>query len=142
MGGLPSIASIDRCSSTCDEYNSERINMKTHDEVEQQMQSLGWWYLHFAFPNRVRTGTGQEPGYDAETRWNLIKPFVPEELKGKTVLDLGGNCGYFSIQMKLRGLKAVWSSIRLSIFSGRQILQPSSLMYSWSLSTRMRTCTV
>ena len=77
--------------------------MKTREEVEQQMQSLGWWYLHFAFPNGVRTGTGEEPGYDAETRWNLIKPFVPEDLKGKTVLDLGGNCGYFSIQMKLRG---------------------------------------
>jgi len=103
MGGLNSIASIDRGSSTCDEYNSERINMRTREEVEQQMQSLGWWYLHFSFPNGVRTGTGQEPGYDAETRWNLIKPFVPEELKGKTVLDLGGNCGYFSIQMKLRG---------------------------------------
>lgn len=77
--------------------------MKTREEVEREMQSLGWWYQHFAFPNGVRTGTGQEPGYDAETRWNLIKPYVPEDLKGKTVLDLGGNCGYFSIQMKLRG---------------------------------------
>ena len=103
--------------------------MKTRKEVEQQMQSLGWWYLHFAFPNGVRTETGQEPGYDAETRWNLIKPFVPEGLKGKTVLDLGGNCGYFSIQMKLRGgVNVACSSIRLSSFSGRQILHPSSLM--------------
>jgi tRNA (mo5U34)-methyltransferase len=33
----------------------------------------------------------------------MIEPFVPADLTGKTVLDLGGNAGYFSIQMKLRG---------------------------------------
>jgi tRNA (mo5U34)-methyltransferase len=77
--------------------------MDRRDEVEEQMESLGWWYQHFEFPNGIRTGDGQEPGYDANTRWKLIEPFVPPDLKGKTVLDLGGNCGYFSIQMKLRG---------------------------------------
>ncbi len=77
--------------------------MKTKEAIEQEMHSLGWWYQHFEFPNGLRTGSGQEPGYDANARWNFIAPFVPEDLTGKTVLDLGGNAGFFSIQMKLRG---------------------------------------
>jgi tRNA (mo5U34)-methyltransferase len=77
--------------------------LKTREEVEREMQALGWWYQHFEFPNGVRTGTGREPGYDAMARWMLIEPFVPGDLKGKSVLDLGGNAGFFSIQMKLRG---------------------------------------
>jgi len=77
--------------------------MKTPEEVETEMQALGWWYQHFQFPNGVRTGTGKEPGYDAQARWKLIDSYVPIDLKGKTVLDMGGNSGFFSIQMKLRG---------------------------------------
>ncbi len=77
--------------------------MKSREEVERQMKNLGWWYQHFEFPNGVRTGNGREPGYDALARWNLIASHVPTSLRGKTVLDLGGNAGFFSIQMKLRG---------------------------------------
>jgi len=78
---------------------------ETHEEVAKQMQALGWWYQHFQFPNGVRTGNGKEPGYDAEARWKFVEPYVPTDLTGKTVLDLGGNAGFFSVQMKLRGAR-------------------------------------
>jgi tRNA (mo5U34)-methyltransferase len=78
---------------------------QTQDEVAKQMLGLGWWYQHFQFPNGLRTGSGNEPGYDAEARWKFIEPYVPSDLTGKTVLDLGGNAGFFSIQMKLKGAK-------------------------------------
>jgi tRNA (mo5U34)-methyltransferase len=77
--------------------------MKSSEDLEKEIRSLGWWYQHFTFPNGLRTGNGQEPGYDVESRWNLLAPYVPADLRGKTVLDLGGNAGFFSIQMKLRG---------------------------------------
>jgi tRNA (mo5U34)-methyltransferase len=35
----------------------------------------------------------------------MIEPFVPADLSGRTVLDVGGNAGYFSVQMKKRGAK-------------------------------------
>ena len=54
-------------------------------------------------PSGVRTGTGQEPSYRPEERWAVFAPHLPEDLSGKSVLDVGGNAGYFSIQMKLRG---------------------------------------
>lgn len=77
--------------------------MGSNDKVEQQVEALGIWYQHFRFPNGVRTGTDQKLGYDAELRWALIDPYLPKDLTGKTVLDLGGNAGFFSIQMKLKG---------------------------------------
>ena len=78
-------------------------NNTIKDEVARRVRELGWWYQHFELPCGVSTGNGQEPAYRPETRWRLFEPFVPRDLKGKTVLDLGGSAGYFSIQMKLRG---------------------------------------
>ena len=79
--------------------------MKSREEVERQMKSLGWWYQHFELPGGVSTGNGKEPSYRPETRWKLLEPHIPPDLSGQTVLDVGGNAGYFSIQMKLRGAK-------------------------------------
>lgn len=73
------------------------------EAARKELDSLGWWYQHFQLPNGLWTGDGSEPGYQPHTRWQLLEPFVPADLSGKTVLDLGGNAGYFSIQMKLRG---------------------------------------
>jgi ribosomal protein L11 methylase PrmA len=39
----------------------------------------------------------------------MMEPYIPKDLTGSTVLDRGGNAGYFSIQMKLRGASgACW----------------------------------
>src|SRR3972149_12321926 len=80
-------------------------NRKTREEVEQEVRALGWWYQHFELPGGVWTGTGEEPSYKPETRWKLFEPYVPQNLSGQTVLDVGGNDGFFSLQMKLRGAK-------------------------------------
>jgi tRNA (mo5U34)-methyltransferase len=73
------------------------------EETRRELESLGWWYQHFELPNGLWTGDGAAPAYLPHLRWGLIEPFVPADLTGKTVLDLGGNAGYFSIRMKLRG---------------------------------------
>ena len=73
------------------------------EAAERELDSLGWWYQHFELPNGLWTGEGQEPGYLPESRWRLIEPYLPEDLMGSTVLDLGGNSGFFSIKMKQRG---------------------------------------
>jgi len=77
----------------------------THGEIERRVRELGWWYQHFELPTGVLTGNGQSPAYLPETRWRLIEPYVPASLEGKTVLDTGGNAGYFSVQMMKRGAR-------------------------------------
>ena len=74
-------------------------------DIEKEVRRLGWWYQHFELPCGVQTGNGTEPSYQPETRWKLLEPYVPEDLSGQSVLDVGGNAGYFSVQMKRRGAK-------------------------------------
>ena len=79
------------------------VTEKSREEVQRELHDLGWWYQDFELPSGARTGTGQEPSYRPAERWALIESHIPADLSGKTVLDVGGNAGYFSIQMKLRG---------------------------------------
>ncbi len=79
----------------------------SREEVEREMRSLGWWYQYFELPNGVWTGDGKPPAYDPRDRWNAFEPYLPPDLTGSTALDVGGNSGFFSIQMMLRGAKRV-----------------------------------
>lgn len=76
---------------------------QTTESVQRRVDELGWWYHHFELPNGVWTGTGEAPAYDPIERWKLIEPHLPDDLEGKSVLDVGGNSGYFSVRMKQRG---------------------------------------
>ena len=63
--------------------------------IRERVRELGWWYQCFELPGGVMTSPGEPPAYYPETRWNLIEPYAPPDLRGKTVLDVGGNAGYF-----------------------------------------------
>ena len=78
----------------------------TTAEIREHVRALGWWYQCFELPGGVMTSPGKSPAYHPETRWNLIEPFVPSDLSGKRVLDVGGNAGYFSVQMMKRGAES------------------------------------
>ncbi len=82
---------------------AERNLSATAADEKRRVRELGWWYQDFELPSGVRTGTGKPPSYKPDERWRVIEPFVPDDLAGKSILDVGGNAGYFSIQMKLRG---------------------------------------
>ncbi len=77
--------------------------LRAREQIEREVRELGWWYQYFELPEGVWTGDGKPPAYKPETRWNLFAPWVPQDLSGKTVLDVGGSSGYFSVQMMKRG---------------------------------------
>lgn len=81
-------------------------SLPTPEEIQSAVHALGWWYQTFELPGGILTGPGEPPAYFPETRWKLIEPFVPADLSGKTVLDVGGNAGYFSIRMMERGARS------------------------------------
>jgi tRNA (mo5U34)-methyltransferase len=76
---------------------------QTTEDVQRRVEELGWWYHHFELPSGVWTGAGEPPAYDPIERWKLIAPHLPDDLQGKSVLDVGGNSGYFTVRMKQRG---------------------------------------
>lgn len=46
-------------------------------------------------------------GNHPTARWNLIEPYIPRDLTGKSVLDLGCSSGFFASMFKLRGADRV-----------------------------------
>jgi len=84
------------------------IDRNNKAQVNQKIQSLGHWFQHIDLGNGLKTITeGKPAGYNPETRWKFLEPYVPKDLKGKTVLDVGCNAGYFSLQMAKRGAKRI-----------------------------------
>ena len=41
------------------------------------------------------------------SKWRRLAPFLPEDLTGRTVLDIGCNAGFYAIEMKRRGAERV-----------------------------------
>jgi len=78
-----------------------------HKELLQELPSLGLWHHTIDLGYGLTTNPNQEAAYNPEMRWKLIEPYIPNDLNGKTVLDLGCNSGFFSVKMKQRGASKV-----------------------------------
>jgi tRNA (mo5U34)-methyltransferase len=72
----------------------------TAAEIRARIKQFKTWYHNIEL-NGVSTNPAN-PSYP-ETRWRTIEPYVPPDLTGETVLDLGCNAGYFSLKMQERG---------------------------------------
>jgi len=70
-------------------------------EIQKKINEFSRWYQNFDL-NGIQTSPGRT---QSESLWKVMEPFVPENLQGKTVLDLGCNAGFFSVKMKNRGAK-------------------------------------
>ena len=74
-----------------------------------------WWYTPIDFGNGCKThriGMSdrdfyRDPSYGLNKWHNYIHPYLPIRLEGKTVLDVGCNCGLFCIQAVREGAAKV-----------------------------------
>jgi len=78
-----------------------------HKKLLEELPNLGSWHHAIDLGEGYRTVNKEYSAYNPEDRWKLIEPFIPEDLSGKTVLDLGCNSGYLSMKMKKRGAERV-----------------------------------
>lgn len=71
-----------------------------------EIAELGEWFHNidlFGVPTAPNHFLGDFPN----VKWKHIERAIPEDLTGATVLDIGCNGGFYSIQMKRRGAKRV-----------------------------------
>jgi tRNA (mo5U34)-methyltransferase len=75
-------------------------------EIRQQVEALGPWF-HNIDLGGVSTAPDHFLGDYPNMKWRKFADAVPADLTGKTVLDIGCNAGFYSIEMKRRGASRV-----------------------------------
>ena len=80
--------------------------MLTTEEIKQRVEELGQWF-HNLDLRGVQTAPDHFLGDYPQTKWERFSASIPEDLTGKSVLDVGCNAGFYSLQMKRRGAERV-----------------------------------
>lgn len=78
----------------------------TTEQIEQRVRSLGEWFHNLDLKG-VRTAPGHFLGDFPNVFWKSFQHAFPTDLAGKSVLDIGCNAGFYSIEMKRRGASRV-----------------------------------
>ncbi len=78
----------------------------TTEQIQQRIRELGPWF-HNMDLGGVMTAPDHFLGNYPMVKWERFKDAIPADLHGKTVLDIGCNAGFYSIEMKRRGAQRV-----------------------------------
>ncbi len=78
----------------------------TPAQIQERVHSLGPWFHNFDLGG-VQTAPGHFLGDYPNTKWRGFAHAIPADLRGKSVLDVGCNAGFYSIEMKRRGADRV-----------------------------------
>jgi tRNA (mo5U34)-methyltransferase len=76
------------------------------DQIRSRVRDLGDWFHNLDLKG-VQTAPQHFLGDYPRTFWRALENLLPWDLSGKTVLDVGCNAGFFSIEMKRRGAARV-----------------------------------
>jgi tRNA (mo5U34)-methyltransferase len=76
------------------------------DQIRRRVDELGTWF-HNIDLGGVKTAPGHFLGDYPAMKWRQFSHAVPQDLRGRSVLDVGCNAGYYSIEMKRRGADRV-----------------------------------
>ena len=82
------------------------LTMLTVEQIRQRVEELGDWF-HNLDLGGVRTAPDHFLGDYPRVKWQRFASSIPEDLSGKSVLDIGCNAGFYSIEMKRRGAARV-----------------------------------
>jgi tRNA (mo5U34)-methyltransferase len=78
----------------------------TLHEIESKITELGPWFHNLSLSG-VQTAPNHFLGDYPSAKWQNFQHAIPRDLTGMTVLDVGCNGGFYSIEMKRRGAKRV-----------------------------------
>ena len=78
----------------------------TADAIRARAEALGPWF-HNMNLGGVWTAPGHFLGDYPRVKWERFRDALPADLTGKTVLDIGCNAGFYSMEMKRRGASRV-----------------------------------
>jgi tRNA (mo5U34)-methyltransferase len=78
----------------------------TAEQIRCRISELGQWF-HNIDLGGVQTAPNHFLGDYPSCKWKMFQASIPSDLTGKSVLDIGCNGGFYSIEMKRRGAARV-----------------------------------
>lgn len=78
----------------------------SREEIRRRVAELGEWF-HNLDLGGVATAPNHFLGDYPQCKWQAFAHALPADLRGKTVLDIGCNAGFYSLEMKRRGADRV-----------------------------------
>jgi tRNA (mo5U34)-methyltransferase len=82
------------------------MTLYSAEEIRAKVQAMGPWF-HNLHLNGVHTAPGHFLGDYPAVKWRRFAHALPADLTGKSVLDIGCNAGFYSVEMKRRGAARV-----------------------------------
>jgi tRNA (mo5U34)-methyltransferase len=98
----------------------------TRDDIISEIARLEPWFhcidLGDGLQTKTKSAIGEPVEHPAPT-WERVKASVPKDLSGQSILDVGCNAGFYSIEMKRRGAARV-----LGIDSQRELIRQANFV--------------
>ncbi|CUH13237.1 tRNA (mo5U34)-methyltransferase [Jannaschia seosinensis] len=79
---------------------------ENEQDLRQRIEELGPWFHNMQLEG-VETAPEHFLGDYPSFKWKGFERVVPEDLSGRTVLDIGCNAGFYALEMKRRGADRV-----------------------------------
>jgi len=74
--------------------------------IQQRVHELGPWFHNLDLQG-IKTAPDHFLGDYPAVKWQRFADAIPADLRGKSVLDIGCNAGFYAIEMKRRGADRV-----------------------------------
>lgn len=71
--------------------------------AQQEIASLGPWFHNLHLADGTQTAADHPLGDFPATKWREISRYLPDDLAGRRVLDIGCNAGFYSFALAARG---------------------------------------
>jgi tRNA (mo5U34)-methyltransferase len=76
------------------------------DEIRKTIVALGPWFHNIRLDG-IETAPNHFLGDYPTIKWQRFAHGIPQDLRGRTVLDIGCNAGFYALEMKRRGAARV-----------------------------------
>src|SRR4051812_17731905 len=88
-------------------YDASTVRCEfTAEAIRARVSELGKWF-HNLDLRGIQTAPEHFLGDYPRNKWSSFADAIPKDLHGRTVLDIGCNAGFYSIEMKRRGADRV-----------------------------------
>ena len=77
------------------------------NNIQQEIEQLGPWFHNIHLPDGAQTAPNHAFGDFPGFKWREIESFIPTDLTGWRVLDVGCNAGYYSVELARRGAQVL-----------------------------------